>query len=101
MSIYRNDTKDLELKLEPIDLTETCSEDSANQVAGAACHRQIQIIVRHGDSGISSIAVGCADAFQLQRVLMNLLFAAINHSRRGDRVEVVLESNGFQQIVKF
>ena len=99
LDVYRNDTKGLELKLEPIDLTQLV-EDSANQVAGVARHRQIQIIIRHGDSEFRRSLWAKADAFQLQRVLMNLLVNAINHSRRGDRVEVVLESNGFQQIVK-
>ena len=99
LDVYRNDTKGLELKLEPIDLTELV-EESANQVAILARHRQIQITVRHGNSEFRRSLWVKADAFQLQRVLMNLLLNAINHSRRGDRVEVVLESNGFQQLVK-
>ena len=99
LDVYRNDTKGLELNLEPIDLTQLV-EESANQVAILAHHRQIQIIVRHGNSEFRRSLWVKADAFQLQRVLMNLLVNAINHSRRGDRVEVVLESNGFQQVVK-
>jgi len=99
LDVYRNDTKGLELNLEPIDLTQLV-EESANQVAILARHRQIQIIVRHGNSEFRRSLWVKADPFQLQRVLMNLLVNAINHSRRGDRVEVVLDSNGFQQIVK-
>jgi len=37
---------------------------------------------------------------QLQRVLMNLLVNAINHSSRGDRVEVILSSSGSQHSVQ-
>ncbi len=99
LDVYRNDTKGLELNLEPIDLTQLV-EDSANQAAILARHRQIQIIVRHGNSEFRRSLWVKADPFQLQRVLMNLLTNAINHSRRGDRVEVMLESNGFQQMVK-
>ena len=99
LDVYRNDTKGLELNLESIDLTQLV-EESANQVTILALHRQIQIIVRHGNSEFRRSLWVKADPFQLQRVLMNLLINAINHSRRGDQVEVVLESNGFQQIVK-
>jgi two-component system, NarL family, sensor kinase len=40
------------------------------------------------------------DALQLQRVFTNLLVNAINHSRRGDRIEVMLESQPSYQVVK-
>ena len=99
LDVYRNDTKGLELQIEPIDLTQLV-EESANQVAALAHHRQIQITIHHGDSEFRRSLWVKADAFQLQRVIMNLLVNAINHSRRGDRIEVILDSNGFQQRVK-
>lgn len=40
------------------------------------------------------------DALQLQRVLINLLVNAINHSPRNGRVTVVLEPQNTYQVVK-
>ena len=37
---------------------------------------------------------------QLQRVFSNLIINAINHSRRGDHVEIVLEPQASYQVVK-
>jgi two-component system, NarL family, sensor kinase len=99
LDVYRNDTQGLQLRLEPIDLT-ALVEETANQVAEQARHRQIQIVIRHGDSDFRRVLWVKGDAIQLQRVLMNLLVNAINHSRRGDRVEVVLASNASQPNVK-
>jgi two-component system, NarL family, sensor kinase len=99
LDVYRNDTQGLQLQLEPIDLTPLV-EEMANQVATLARHRQVQIIIRHGASEFRRSLWVKADALQLQRVLMNLLVNAVNHSRRGDRVEVVLKSQGLQQSVQ-
>lgn len=99
LDIYRNDAQGLQLQLGPIDLT-TLVEETANQVAEQARHRQVQIVIRHGDSDFRSALWVNADAIQLQRVLMNLLVNAINHSRRGDRVDVVLMANHAHPCVK-
>jgi two-component system, NarL family, sensor kinase len=99
LDVYRNDAKGLQLQLAPIDLTQLVTT-TANQVATLAHHRQVQIIIRDGDSEFARSLWVNADALQLQRVLMNLLVNAINHSRRGDRVDVVLESNRSHQLVK-
>jgi two-component system, NarL family, sensor kinase len=99
LDVYRNDAKGLQLQLERVELT-ALVEDSANQVAAIARHRQVAIIIHHGDSEFRRSLWVQADALQLQRVLMNLLLNAINHSRRGDQVEVVLESSRSQQSVK-
>jgi two-component system NarL family sensor kinase len=40
------------------------------------------------------------DALQLQRVFSNLLINGINHSPRGGKVEVVLESDSAYHVVK-
>jgi two-component system, NarL family, sensor kinase len=99
LDVYRNDAQGLQLRLEPIDLTRLV-EEMANQVATLAHHRQVQIIIRHGVSEFRRSLWVKADALQLQRVLMNLLVNAVNHSRRGDRVEVILKSQGLQQSVQ-
>ncbi len=99
LDIYRNDATGLVLHLETIDLTQLV-EETANQVAGFAHHRQVQITVWHGNSEFRRSLRMQADALQLQRVLMNLLVNAINHSSRGDRVEVRLSSSGFHHSVQ-
>jgi two-component system, NarL family, sensor kinase len=99
LDVYRNDAKGLQLQLEPVELT-ALVEDSANQVAAIARHRQVSIVIQHGDSEFRRSLWVQADALQLQRVLMNLLLNAINHSRRGDQVDVRLESSRSQQSVK-
>lgn len=98
LDVYQNDSVGLVLNLEPIDLT-TLVEETANQVAALAYHRQVQISICHGQSEFRRSLKLEADALQLQRVLMNLLVNAINHSSRGDRIEVILESSGFQHSV--
>jgi two-component system, NarL family, sensor kinase len=99
LDVYRNDAKGLQLQLERVELT-ALVEDSANQVATIARHRQVSIVIQHSNSEFRRSLWVQADALQLQRVLMNLLLNAINHSRRGDQVEVVLESSRSQQSVK-
>ncbi len=98
LDVYRNDSAGLRLNLEPIDLT-MLVEETANQVAALAYHRQVQISIGHGQSEFRRSLKLEADELQLQRVLMNLLVNAINHSSRGDRIEVILESSGFQHSV--
>ncbi len=99
LDVYRNDAAGLVLHLETIDLT-TLVEETANQVAGLAHHRQVQITVWYGDSEFRRSLRMQADALQIQRVLMNLLVNAINHSSRGDRVEVRLSSTGSHHSVQ-
>jgi two-component system, NarL family, sensor kinase len=99
LDVYRNDATGLVLHLETIDLTKLV-EETANQVAGLAHHRQVQIAVWYGDSEFRRSLRMQADALQLQRVLMNLLVNAINHSSRGDRVEVRLSSSGSHHSVQ-
>jgi two-component system, NarL family, sensor kinase len=99
LDIYRNDATGLILHLEIIDLGKLV-EETANQLAGLAHHRQIQITVCHGDSEFRRSFQMQADALQLQRVLMNLLVNAVNHSSWGDRVEVRLNSSGSHHSVQ-
>ncbi len=99
LDVYRNDMQGLQLQIEPLDLT-LLAEAVANQVAFIARDRQVQIIIRHAHSEFRRSLWVKADALQLQRVLMNFLVNAINHSRRGDQVEVWLEPSGAQQCIK-
>lgn len=99
LDIYRNDTEGLKLHLVPVDLT-ALVEEVASSLIELAANRRVYVCFHYGDSGIRQSLWVQGDAFQLQRVFSNLLVNAINHSRRGERVEVVLESQASYQVVK-
>ncbi|GAX44119.1 periplasmic sensor signal transduction histidine kinase [Tolypothrix sp. NIES-4075] len=99
LDVYRNDTEGLKLHLEPVDLT-VLAEDVATTLMEVAATRRVNLCFRYGESDFRSSLWVKGDAWQLQRVLTNLLINAINHSRRGDRVEVILESQASYQVVK-
>jgi two-component system, NarL family, sensor kinase len=99
LDVYRNDTEGLKLHLEPVDLT-VLAEEVATTLIEVAATRRVNLCFRYGESDFRSSLWVKGDAWQLQRVLTNLLINAINHSRRGDRVEVILESQATYQVVK-
>jgi two-component system NarL family sensor kinase len=99
LDIYRNDSEGLKLNLEPIDLT-VLAEDVTNSLAELAATHQVYLSINYGQSDFRQSLWVNGDAFQLQRVLNNLLMNAINHSRRGDRVEISLSSQSAYQVVK-
>jgi two-component system, NarL family, sensor kinase len=99
LDIYRNDTEGLQLNLIPVDLT-TLAEEAASTLIDLAASRRVHISFNYGDSDWRRSLWVNGDPLQLQRVLYNLLVNAINHSRRGDRVEVVLETQASYQVVK-
>ncbi|WP_318528379.1 sensor histidine kinase [Plectonema radiosum] len=99
LDVYRNDIEGLKLHLEPVDLT-VLAEEVATTLIEVAATRRVNLCFRYGDSDFRSSLWVKGDAWQLQRVLTNLLINAINHSRRGDRVEVILESQASYQVVK-
>jgi two-component system, NarL family, sensor kinase len=99
LDVYRNDTEGLKLQLEPLDLI-PLAEESASTLLDLAAARRVHIGFSYGASDFRRSLWVNGDALQLQRVLINLLVNAINHSRRGDRIEVVLESQSSHQVVK-
>lgn len=99
LDVYRNDTKGLKLQLEPVDLV-VIAEETIDTLTGLAYSRQVHICLGYGDSDFRKSFWVKADAFQLRRVFTNLITNAINHSLRGSRVEVVLESQATYQVVK-
>ena len=99
LDIYRNDTEGLKLNLAPIDLT-NLAEDAIASLIELAANRRVHLSVSYGDSDWRRALWVQGDALQLQRVFNNLLVNAINHSRRGGRVEVVLEPQTTYQLVK-
>ncbi|WP_242056430.1 MULTISPECIES: sensor histidine kinase KdpD [unclassified Nostoc] len=99
LDIYRNDTEGLKLELAPVDLTQLAQE-VADSLIELAANRRVHLVVSYGDSDWQRALWVFGDALQLQRVFYNLLVNAINHSRRGERVEVVLEGQASSQVVK-
>ncbi|WP_026732668.1 sensor histidine kinase [Fischerella sp. PCC 9605] len=99
LDVYRNDTEGLKLNLTPVDLA-ALAEEVAVSLASLAANRRVYISFRYGDSDFRRSLWVLGDTLQLQRVFTNLLVNAINHSRRGGHVEVVLESQASYQVVK-
>lgn len=99
LDVYRNDTEGLKLDLSPVDLS-ILAEAAASTVTQLAANRRIHLSLNYGDSDWRRSLWVRGDALQLQRVFSNLLINAINHSRRGDHVEVVLEPQASYQVVK-
>ncbi|MEA5567920.1 HAMP domain-containing sensor histidine kinase [Anabaena sp. UHCC 0399] len=99
LDIYRNDTEGLKLNLAPVDLT-FLAEEVSMTLTQLAASRRVHLSFNYGDSDFRRSLWVNGDALQLQRVFTNLLVNAINHSRRGDRVEVVLETQASYQVVK-
>lgn len=99
LDVYRNDLEGLKLHLSPIDLT-VLTEEITNSLAHLASVHQVYLLFNYGDSDFRQSLWVNGDSFQLRRVLTNLLINAINHSRRGDRIEIHLSSQTTAQTVK-
>ncbi|MBE9201325.1 MULTISPECIES: HAMP domain-containing sensor histidine kinase [unclassified Nodularia (in: cyanobacteria)] len=99
LDIYRNDTEGLELNLAPVDLA-LLTEEAAGTLTELAANRRVYLCVNYGESDWRQSLWVEGDALQLERVLINLLVNAINHTPRNGRVEVVLESQSAYQVVK-
>jgi two-component system, NarL family, sensor kinase len=99
LDVYRNETEGLELQLMPVDLV-TLAEDVATSMLNLSTSRRVYLSLNYGASDFRKFLWVNGDAFQLQRVLANLLTNAINHSPRGAKVKVVLEAHAEYQIVK-
>ena len=99
LDVYRNDTEGLKLQLAPVDLV-AIANDAIALLRDLASSRQVYISLGFGESDFRRALWVNGDALQLQRVFSNLLTNGINHSLRGGRVEVVLESNCEYHLVK-
>ncbi|MCU0532883.1 MAG: HAMP domain-containing histidine kinase [Hydrococcus sp. Prado102] len=99
LDVYRNDTEGLQLQLQPVNLATLTSEVIATTIDLAAS-RQVYVAMKCADSDFRSHFWVKGDPLQLQRVLSNLIANAINHSPRSSKVEVILETEGEQNIVK-
>jgi two-component system NarL family sensor kinase len=99
LDIYRNDTEGLQLQLAPVDLV-TLVEEVAGTLTDLAASRRVYLSFNYGESDFRKFLWVNGDALQLQRVFANLLTNAINHSPRGGKIEVALETHASSQIAK-
>ncbi len=99
LDIYRNDIEGLNLHLAPVDLV-AVAEEAIATLTDLASTRQVYICLGYGESDFRRALWVDGDALQLTRVFTNLLTNGINHSQRGGWVEVVLENQSDDQIVK-
>jgi two-component system, NarL family, sensor kinase len=99
LDVYRNDTEGLKLTLVPVDLVEIAEEVLCHLSPLAAADR-IYLNLNYGASDFRQSLWVNGDRFQLQRVFTNLLKNAIDHSRKGDRVDIILESQAHQHVIK-
>lgn len=99
LDVYRNDTEGLQLNCVPIDLVEI-AEEVALTLTELAASRRVHLSFSYGESDFRRYLWVNGDGFQLRRVFANLLTNAINHSVRGGKIEVLLESAASYQIVK-
>ena len=99
LDVYRNDTEGLSLQVAPVDLA-AIAEDATTTLLALATSRRVHLTTRYGNSDFRRQLRVNGDAFQLQRVFSNLLINAINHSPRGGKVEIILESGSAYHSVK-
>ncbi|MEG3974775.1 HAMP domain-containing sensor histidine kinase [Microcoleus sp. herbarium8] len=99
LDIYRNDTEGLKLQLAPVNLVALATEVIAT-LADLSAARRVYISTSYGESDFRRCLWVNGDAVQLQRVFVNLLTNALNHSPRGGKVEIVMASHSNYQVVK-
>ena len=99
LDVYRNDTEGLKLYLVPVNMIAIAEEVIATLLDLAAT-RRVYVSLGYGESNFRRSVRVMGDALQLQRVFSNLLINGINHSPRGGKVEVVLESDSAYHVVK-
>ncbi len=99
LNVYRNDIEGLKLVYEPVDLVEI-AEKVVTTLSDLTSSRRVHISFNYGESNFRQFLWVNGDTIQLQRVFANLFTNAINHSPRGSRVEVSLESSSAYQTVK-
>jgi two-component system NarL family sensor kinase len=98
MDVYRNDAEGLRLHRQQLDLL-TLAEEAVADVVPLATSRQIHLRIRDENSDFRRSYCVNGNALQLSRVLVNLLSNAVNHSRRGSSVQVVIGAiNGYCQV---
>ena len=99
LDIYRNDTEGLKLHLEPVNLV-VIAEEVIATLTDLATTRRVYVSLNYGRSDFRRFLWVNGDALQLQRIFANLLINGINHSPRGGKVEILMESDATKHTVK-
>ena len=92
LDIYRNDSEGLKLHTEPVNLVAIAKEVQFT-LTNLASTRRVSLCLTYGSSNFSHSLWVEGDSLQLQRVFTNLIANGINHSPRGNKVEVILETS--------
>ncbi len=99
LDVYRNDTEGLKLHLTNINLV-NLAEEVIVTLTDLAATRRVYLCLGYGESNFRRSLWVKGDPLQLNRVFSNLIINAINHSPRGGKVHVILESDSTYQVVK-
>ena len=92
LDIYRNDSEGLKLHREPVNLVAIAKEVQFT-LTNLASTRRVSLCLTCGLSNFSHSLWVEGDKVQLERVFTNLIANGINHSPRGSKVEVILETS--------
>jgi len=99
LDIYKNDTQGLYIETEPLDLVPLAEMAIASLIELASA-RSVYIQQWDLDTDFRNSCWVKGDALQLHRVFVNLLTNAINHSKRGGKVEVIFSTGEGYHIVE-
>lgn len=99
LDVYRYDNEGLKLHLTPVNLVIVAEEVIAT-LTDLAATRRVHMVLSYGESEFRRSLWVKGDSLQLQRVFVNLLINGINHSPRGGKVEVIVESHASEQVVR-
>ncbi|ARV60328.1 two-component sensor histidine kinase [Nostocales cyanobacterium HT-58-2] len=99
LDVYRIDAEGLKLQCSPVNLV-TLAQEAIAMLTEVARSRQVCISLNYGESDFPRSLWVKGDYLQLGRVFSNLVINGINHTPRGGKVEVVLDSSSTHQIVK-
>ncbi|HLO83935.1 MAG TPA: HAMP domain-containing sensor histidine kinase [Nostocaceae cyanobacterium] len=99
LDVYRNDSEGLKLHLAPVNLVSIAME-AMTTLTELAKNRQVEVNLDYKELDLHHYYWINGDGLQLGRVFSNLLINAINHTPRGGKVEIVVEENALDQVVK-
>jgi two-component system, NarL family, sensor kinase len=99
LDVYRNDARGVTLQCEEIDL-QSIAQEAIDAVAILALERELKLNLKCDRSSGSAAVKVTADPLQLSRIFSNLLSNAIYHSPRGGRIDVTIDRDEWQYIVR-
>lgn len=98
LDVYRNDTEDLILHSQLINL-QSIAQESINIVLGLKLEHKIKLNLKYYKTSNQQPAI-TGDRLQLSRVFTNLLTNALYHSPRGGQIDVVIYDREHRCVVE-